>query len=105
MVVKEMPRRDSKYSALPFPSCSASVGPGPRPTEGEQVAPVIRLQERVAAMMRSGAPLDQVESEVIDPSELSEDQKAALWLYAWSFMEGKEQRDSATRYLLNVGPG
>lgn len=56
-------------------------------------------------MMRCGAPLDQVESEVIDPSELSSDQKAALWLYAWSFMEGKEQRDQATRYLLHVGQG
>ena len=56
-------------------------------------------------MMQCGAPLDQVEHEVIDPCELSSDQKAALWLYAWSFMEGKDQRDQATHYLLNVGPG
>jgi hypothetical protein len=66
---------------------------------------VLRLQERIGAMMRGGAPLDQVESQVIDPCELSSDQKAALWLYAWSFMEGKEQRDQATRYLLHVGQG
>jgi len=45
-----------------------------------------------------------VESEVIDPCELSSDQKAALWLYAWSFMERREQRDQATRYLLTVDP-
>jgi hypothetical protein len=73
-----------------------------RLTEEEEVASIVRLQERVAAMMQCGAPLDRVESEVIDPCELSADQKAALWLYAWSFIEGQEQRDSATRYLLNV---
>ena len=66
---------------------------------------VVGLQERIAAMMRCGTTLDQVENQVIDPCELSKDQKAALWLYAWSFMEGKEQRDQATRYLLHVGQG
>lgn len=65
---------------------------------------VVRLQERVAAMMRCGARLDQVESEVIDPCELSSDQKAALWLYAWSFIEAGEQRVQATRYLLAEEP-
>ena len=82
------------------------MGPAvPANTEGEQVVSVVRLQERIAVMVRCGAPLDEVESEVIDPCELSSDQKAALWLYAWSFMEGKQQRDTATRYLLEVGPG
>jgi CheY-like chemotaxis protein len=81
------------------------MSPDPRPTEGAQVITVVGLQERVAAMMRCGASLDRVENEVIDPCELSSDQKAALWLYAWSFMEGKEQRDRATRYRLNVRPG
>jgi hypothetical protein len=65
----------------------------------------VRLQERIAALIQCGTPLDQVEREVIDRCELSSDQKAALWLYAWSCMEGVEQRDHGTRYLLNVGPG
>jgi hypothetical protein len=81
------------------------VSPNPRPTEGGQVASVVHLQERVAAMMRCGASLDRVECDVIEPCELSSDQKAGLWLYAWSFMETKEQRDTATHYLLNVRPG
>jgi hypothetical protein len=55
-------------------------------------------------MMQGGSPLDLVESEVIEPCDLSPDQKAALWLYAWSFLEGQEQRDSASRYLMNAGP-
>jgi hypothetical protein len=64
------------------------------------VASVVRLQERIAAMMMSGVTLDTVESEIIDPSGLSADRKAALWLYAWSFMEGTEQRAVAKSYLL-----
>jgi hypothetical protein len=66
------------------------------------MASVVALQERIAAMMRRGAPLEQVESQVIEPCELSSDQKAALWLYAWSFMERGEQRDHAARYLQHV---
>ena len=69
------------------------------------MASVFGLQERIAAMMRCGAPLDEVESEVIDPCTLSADQKAALWLYAWSFMERGEQRDHATRCLQHVTSG
>ena len=69
------------------------------------MANVLGLQERIAGMMRRGAPLEDVENQVIDPSELSSDQKAALWLYAWSFMERGEQRDRAARYLLHVGSG
>jgi hypothetical protein len=65
----------------------------------------VHLQDRIAAMMRDGAPIDQVESEVIDPSALSSDQKSALWLYAWSLMEGQEQHEQAAHYLQNVAPG
>jgi hypothetical protein len=69
------------------------------------VAPIVGLQQEIAAMMQRGASLDQVQSEVIDPCELSAEQKAALWLFAWSLMQGTEQRRQATHYLLNVGPG
>jgi hypothetical protein len=69
------------------------------------VASFIQLQERIAVMMQCGESLDRVEDEVINSSGLESDQRAALWLYAWSFMESKEQRDQATRYLLAVEPG
>lgn len=69
------------------------------------MARVVHLQERIAEMMQGGASLDQVEGEVIDPCDLSSEQKAALWLYAWSFVEGGEQRDTATRYLQEVEQG
>jgi hypothetical protein len=64
-----------------------------------RVASLATHQERVAAMMQSGLSLDRVEHEVIEPSDLSSDRKAALWLYAWSFMDGPEQRARATSIL------
>jgi hypothetical protein len=67
------------------------------------VAGIVRYQERIAVMMQCGASLDRVEEEVIAKTELSSNRKAALWLYAWSFMEGTEQRSRATDYLLNGG--
>ena len=67
------------------------------------MAGIVRYQERIAVMMQCGASLDRVEEEVIAKTELSSDRKAALWLYAWSFMEGTEQRARATNYLLNGG--
>jgi hypothetical protein len=75
------------------------------PYQERQVASVVRLQEKIAVMMRSGASLNRVEDEVIDHSRLNSNQKAALWLYAWSFMDGTTQRHEATSYLLNVEPG
>jgi len=67
------------------------------------VAGIVRYQERIAVMMQCGASLDRVEEEVIAKTELSSNRKAALWLYAWSFMEGTEQRARATDYLLSGG--
>ena len=67
------------------------------------MAGIVRYQERIAVMMQCGASLDRVEEEVIAKTELSSDRKAALWLYAWSFMEGTEQRARATDYLLSGG--
>jgi hypothetical protein len=45
---------------------------------------MIRMQERIAALMECGATLDRVERELIGPSALSSDKKSALWLFAWS---------------------
>jgi hypothetical protein len=67
------------------------------------MASLARLQERVASMMRAGASLDHVETEVVEPAELDSEQKAALWLFAWSFLEGQEQRAELARHLLDAG--
>jgi hypothetical protein len=41
------------------------------------------LQEAVDRRLDAGQPLDLVESEVVDTAPLEEEQRAALWLYAW----------------------
>ena len=41
--------------------------------------------------MRAGRELGEVEDELIDPAPLSSDEKAALWLLAWSMMPPSQQ--------------
>ena len=45
-------------------------------------AGVVELQEEIAARLHHGGSLADVKREIIDPSVLGEDQRAALWLYA-----------------------
>jgi hypothetical protein len=54
-----------------------------------------QLQGDVAVRMRRGETFASVEAEVIDPSGLSEAEKAALWLYGWSFVHWRRQRREA----------
>jgi hypothetical protein len=54
--------------------------------------------------MRHGASIDDVDVELIERTGLSPDQKAALWLYAWSFVPRRQQRASAELHLRLVSP-
>ena len=38
-------------------------------------------------MVDEGATLREIEQEIIEPAPLSEDSRAALWLYAWGSLE------------------
>jgi hypothetical protein len=42
------------------------------------------LQHEIEERLRGGQPLAEIECDVIDPSDLSEDDKSALWLYGWA---------------------
>jgi hypothetical protein len=42
------------------------------------------LQREVGVRLRGGEPLAQIEHDVIEPSDLSEEDKSALWLYGWA---------------------
>ena len=42
--------------------------------------------------MLAGRGLGEVEDELIDPAALSTDEKAALWLLAWSMLTPAHQR-------------
>jgi hypothetical protein len=53
-----------------------------------------RCGEQVEDMMQQGIPFGDVE-DAIDASELLSEQKAALWLLAWSFRSPALQRQDA----------
>ena len=50
-------------------------------------------------MMHAGVSLDRVEREVIEPSGLTQDQQAALWLYAWACANGGARPSEGARHL------
>src|SRR3954451_10061210 len=58
-----------------------------------------QLQGDVAARMRRGETFASVEAEVIDPSGLSDAEKAALWLYGWSVVHWRRQRAEAMAHI------
>jgi hypothetical protein len=57
------------------------------------------LQADIASHMRSGAAFGTVEDDVINPSALSDSEKAALWLYGWSFVDWRRQRREAISHI------
>lgn len=70
---------------------------------------LIELRDQIAERMEAGDTLELVEAR-IDSSGLSEDEKSALWLFAWSYLPGVAQRNkaiAATRMLAETydGPG
>ncbi|HKN92855.1 MAG TPA: hypothetical protein VJU60_00875 [Thermoleophilaceae bacterium] len=62
------------------------------------------ILSEIRRRMRLGASIDDVDFEVIERSGLSADEKAALWLYAWSFVPRRKQRASAELHLRLVAP-
>ena len=70
---------------------------------------LIEVRDQIAERMEAGDTLELVEAR-IDSSGLSEDEKSALWLFAWSYLPGVAQRNkaiAATRMLAETydGPG
>jgi len=60
----------------------------------------IRMQVRT--LMLAGRSLADVEEQLIDGADLSDDGKAALWLYAWSFVPEHQQRADALAHLAAI---
>jgi hypothetical protein len=62
------------------------------------------LQGEVASRMRRGDTFASVEAALINPSALSEAEKGALWLYAWSFVDWRRQRREAIAHIDLLAP-
>jgi hypothetical protein len=44
------------------------------------------LQQQVDDRLRNGQPFSRIELDLIEPSDLTEDEKSALWLYGWAHL-------------------
>ena len=65
---------------------------------------LVELQERIDRRLRSGGTLANVEAEIIDPSDFSEEQRAALWFYASATApRGPRRRRPARSSLVPLG--
>jgi hypothetical protein len=60
---------------------------------------LVEEQSRIIAMMERGATFDEVEESVINHAPFDNDEKAALWLFAWSFIPPGKQRYEANQHL------
>jgi hypothetical protein len=64
------------------------------------VVPQIKeLQAEITARMRQGESFAVIEAEIVDPSGLPEPEKAALWLYGWSYVDWRRQRREAAAHI------
>ena len=58
-------------------------------------------RDEVTDRMEAGQPFDEVEN-VIELADVTEDQKAALWLLAFAMRDKREQQRDARGYLALV---
>jgi hypothetical protein len=67
-------------------------------TQQDRQEHIVGGREEVERMMSAGESFGAVET-MIDEAELTEEEKAALWLFAWSMRDRRTQRRE-TRGLL-----
>jgi hypothetical protein len=46
-----------------------------------------QMHDEITGLLSEGASLERVEAEVIERCGLHQDEKSALWLYAWSLAD------------------
>jgi hypothetical protein len=56
-------------------------------------------RDRITALMDAGEPFGTVEDAIDRSAELTEDAKAALWLFAFSMRDPGEQRQDPRAHL------
>jgi hypothetical protein len=60
-------------------------------------------RDAVAELIMSGTPFDDVETSIDEIEDLTTDEKAALWLFAFSLRDPSEQQSDAQAHLASVG--
>ena len=62
-----------------------------------------RYRDSVTELMEAGEPFGAVEDAIDHVPDLSEDAKAALWLWAFSLQKPAEQVRAARAHLASIG--
>jgi len=57
------------------------------------------LEVAVRTWMLAGRGVSEIEDELIDPATLSTDEKAVLWLLAWSLQSPSRQRAEVEAHM------
>lgn len=65
---------------------------------------IVQLQGEIDRLIRRRRPFDEIE-DVIERAELTEDQKSALWLFAWARQPKRVLRRETERTLQVVAGG
>lgn len=68
----------------------------------QQRQPLVRYRDAVTDLMESGEEFGDVEEAIDVLPDLTLDQKAALWLFAFSLRDPNEQRLDARAHLAAV---
>ena len=61
-----------------------------------------RYRDTVAEQIEAGEPFGEVEDSIDDVAELTMDEKAALWLFAFSLRDPVEQQLAARSHLASL---
>jgi hypothetical protein len=64
---------------------------------------LMRAQRQVAGMIHAGTPFDAIEDQIQRIPELVDDERSALWLYAWSRQRRDWQWNASTQLLRWAG--
>jgi hypothetical protein len=63
---------------------------------------LIEMQRAIDVGMGQGESFSSVEERIIEPSQLSDEAKSALWLYGWSFVDPLAQRREARAHIAHI---
>ena len=71
---------------------------------GTQLRPLLAgYRDAVTERIRAGEPFGHVEDAIDEIADLSEDEKAALWLVAFSLRAPADQQSAAQAHLYALG--
>lgn len=66
---------------------------------------ISHVHGQIVQALRAGQDIDDIEQDIIEPADLAEDEKSALWLYAQVLSEHPRILGSPARELAPLGRG